>query len=542
MKIDKLLIKNFKIFEDITIHFNNDINIFVGENDSGKTTILEALSLVLTGKLNGGTILTRLNPDWFNYTVRKKYKDSLDTPTPSELPMIVIEAYFGKLNEKDLQLKNFEGSNNILREEGAIGVKIEIKFNDEYSQTYKQLLKEKRIGDIPVELYKVEFRSFANPDYYINSTAKKVALIDATKKDYGTVLNRFVSTSISEYLSDEEKTNLRLAYRGNRREFTDSEAVKSLNSKIQSEYKFRNKVLSVNLRENEIDGWKNEMSLSLDEIPFENAGFGTQNIVKAEMFLQQNSEVDILIIEEPENNLSFTNMSMLIDKLSENQNKQLFISTHSSFVANRLGLNHLHLVANNNIKPFTELSKSTYEYFLKLPGYNTLRLLLANSIILVEGPADELIIQRAYLDTYKKLPIHNGIDVMSVGGVAFGRYCELAKLIKKNITVVTDNDGDIKRLEEMYKDYSEILTLCYEEDVTLNTLEPSVLSANKAIFKDFRKIIYKGADIEAKTYEDICSFMINNKTEWSMRAFQSQEGINYPSYINKAIGKIANEQ
>lgn len=29
---------------------NDDINIFVGENDSGKTTILEALSMVLTGK------------------------------------------------------------------------------------------------------------------------------------------------------------------------------------------------------------------------------------------------------------------------------------------------------------------------------------------------------------------------------------------------------------------------------------------------------------------------------------------------------------
>ena len=537
MIIDKLLIKNFKIFQDITIHFNEDVNIFVGENDSGKTTILEALSMVLTGKLNGGAILTRLNPDWFNYTVRKKYKDSLNAPSPSELPIIIIEAYFGKLDEGDLQLKNFEGSNNTLRE-SAIGVKVEIKFNDEYSVAYKQLLKEKRIGDIPVELYKVEFRSFANPDYYISSTAKKVAFIDATKKDYGTVLNRFVSTSISEYLTDEEKTNLRIAYRGNRREFTESEAVKSLNSKIQSEYKFRDKVLSVNLRENEIDSWKNEMSLSLDEIPFENTGFGTQNIVKAEMFLQQNSDVDILIIEEPENNLSFTNMSILIAKLSENQNKQLFISTHSSFVANRLGLNHLHLVANENIKPFKELSQDTYEYFLKLPGYNTLRLLLANDIILVEGPADELIVQRAYLDVYGKLPIQDGIDVMSVGGVAFKRYCELAKLIKKNITVVTDNDGDIEGLKKRYEEYADILTLCYEEYITLNTLEPSVLFANQVNFEHFKKIIYKGADIKTRKFEDIRIFMLNNKTEWSMRVFLSKDKINYPKYINRAIGKI----
>lgn len=541
MIIDKLVIKNYKIFENIIIYLNRNVNIFVGENDSGKTTILEALAMVLTGKLNGIAILTRLNPDWFNHAIRKKYKDNLDTSTPLEPPAIIIEAYLGKLNEDDLQFRKFEGTNNSLRE-NAVGVKIEIKFNDEYSDTYKQLLKEKRVIDIPVELYKVEFRSFANPDYYINLTAKKVSFIDATKKDYGRVLNRFVSTSISEYLNDEEKTDLRIAYRGNRREFTESEAVKNLNFKIQSEHKFRNKLLSVNLRENEIDSWKNEMALSLDEIPFENIGFGTQNIVKVEMFLQQNSDSDILIIEEPENNLSFTNMAILISRLSEDHKKQLFISTHSSFVANKLGLNHLHLVTNEKIIPFKELSKDTYEYFLKLPGYNTLRLLLANSIILVEGPADELIVQKAYIDAFNKLPIHDGMDVMSVGGIAFKRYCELARLINKNVTVVTDNDGNIENLEKDYKEYTDILCLCYEKDITLSTLELSVLHANRNNFKDFRKIIYRGNDIETRTYEDICEFMIKNKTEWSMRVFQSEEKINYPEYINEAIGRAADEE
>lgn len=64
------------------------------------------------------------------------------------------------------------------------------------------------------------------------------------------------------------------------------------------------------------------------------------------------------------------------------------------------------------------------------------QLLLANQIILVEGPADELIIQRAYRDNFGKLPIEDGVDVMSVGGVAFKRYCELARLINKRIVIV----------------------------------------------------------------------------------------------------------
>lgn len=60
---------------------------------------------------------------------------------------------------------------------------------------------------------------------------------------------------ITECLTDEEKTDLRIAYRGNRHDFTDSDAVKSLNSKLQTDYSFNNKILSLNLRENEIDSW-----------------------------------------------------------------------------------------------------------------------------------------------------------------------------------------------------------------------------------------------------------------------------------------------
>ena len=130
-------------------------------------------------------------------------------------------------------------------------------------------------------------------------------------------------------------------------------------------------------------------------------------MVKTEMFMQQNIDVDILIIEEPENNLSYTNMSILISRLSDNTNKQIFISTHSSFVANKMGLQNIHLVGEGNTKPFKELSKATYNYFIKLPGFNTLRVLLANKIILVEGPADELkrIARNIYADSEEECEV-----------------------------------------------------------------------------------------------------------------------------------------
>lgn len=539
MKIKKMRIINYKIFQDIIVEMNDNVNIFVGENDAGKTTILEALSLALTGKINGATLNARLSIDWFNIQSRLEYIGSLQTDIPKPPPSIEIEIYFTAF-ENDVKLKNYRGANNSLRED-AVGIKLKIEFNNEYSDTYKSLIRENKVADIPIELYKVSFYTFATPDYYIQTTAKKVGIIDTTKKDYGAVLNRFVSSSISEYLSEEEKTNLRLAYRSHRKDFTESPAVKNLNKKIQEERVFENKIISLNLRESEIDGWKNEIVLSVNNIPFENIGFGTQNTLKTELFLIQNSDIDILIVEEPENNLSYTNMAILIKKLSE-CGKQIFISTHSSFVANKLSLNNLHLVANRTVTPLKNLSKETYDFFIKLSGYNTLRLLLSNAVILVEGPADELIVQRAYMDYKNKLPIEDGIDVMAIGGVAFKRYCELAKLIGKHITIVIDNDGAPALVVERYKDYKEIVNLCYEQDRALHTLEPAILAANKEDFETFRAIVYQGNDIENKTYTDIEDFMIKNKTEWSMRVFVSNKKISYPQYVLNAIGLCQDEQ
>jgi AAA15 family ATPase/GTPase len=45
MHIHKFQIKNFKTFKDAVFYFNHDLNIFTGVNNSGKTTVLEALSL-----------------------------------------------------------------------------------------------------------------------------------------------------------------------------------------------------------------------------------------------------------------------------------------------------------------------------------------------------------------------------------------------------------------------------------------------------------------------------------------------------------------
>lgn len=50
MAIEKVIIQNFKKFKNpFEIKFNEHINLLVGDNESGKSTILEAIHVALTG-------------------------------------------------------------------------------------------------------------------------------------------------------------------------------------------------------------------------------------------------------------------------------------------------------------------------------------------------------------------------------------------------------------------------------------------------------------------------------------------------------------
>lgn len=151
----------------------------------------------------------------------------------------------------------------------------------------------------------------------------------------------------------------------------------------------------------------------INEVPFHYIGKGEQCIIKTRLALssKKNSEATVLLIEEPENHLSHSKLNQLISDIStDNSGKQIIITTHSSFVANKLGLEHLILLREARVTRVTDLEAS--DFFHKLPGYDTLRLVLSQKSILVEGDADELVVQRAYMDANGgRLPIDDEIDV-----------------------------------------------------------------------------------------------------------------------------------
>lgn len=536
MAIKKLLVRNYKSIEDTIIEMRPDVNIFVGENDSGKSTILEAISIVATGNLNGRSFEKQIKANLFNQNVREKYIASLkNKKSIMAPPTIIIEAYL------DIEDQSFSGTNNELREDCA-GIRMELAFNQTYADIYKLMLKDGEIYDIPIEFYTVNYHYFKGTPVVYRFAPVKGVFIDTTRKDYSYVMDKFVTSNIATYLTAKEQTDLSTAYRKSRHAFQENEVVKQLNHSISKNVKVNEKSVAIDLREDNIDEWKHQMSVIVESIPFENIGFGTQNSIKIELAIKNSKDqVNLIMMEEPENNLSYTNMTKLIDHVIESEGKQVFISTHSSYIANKLNLGNIFLLHNGKIESMSKLPDDTKRYFKKLPGYDTLRAVLAEKIILVEGPTDELIIQRAYLDEYGRLPMDDGTDVIVVDSLAFKRYCDIAVLLKKKMVIVTDNDGNIqKNINDKYSDYigESNLIFVHEKNEDLNTIEPSVLEVNCENGKPtelFKEAVSKKNSMKNKSKQEVLDFMTNNKAEWALRVFDSENKINYPEYIKDAI-------
>lgn len=540
MKIKKILIHNYKMFRDEIINLNEGFNIFVGNNDSGKSTLLEILQILISGKIDNYYFDRQLKASCFNYDVRSAFKEQLEHPEKiQELPRIILEAYFSSDGENS----EYKGTNNELGEDSP-GIRMAVEFNPDYANVFIDMLKAGEVYDIPVEFYKVSWKDFGDNPILFRSFPIRLSIIDTTQKNYSSAVNKFINSRVASNLSADEKAHLARAYRNMKNQFNNNENVIHLNERIAEEERLDDKKIKFGMREEVLDAWMNEVAIDVENIPFEDMGFGTQNLIKMELVFKQKTEKsNVILFEEPENNLAFGNMSRLISKIIHDESKQVFISTHSSYVANKLGLKNIILLYNGKTSQLTEIDPDTMNFFMKLPGYNTVRFLLADKVILVEGPTEELIIQRAYKDQYDKLPIEDGIDVITVNSLAFKRYCDLALLVKKPLNIITDNDGNIQHnIIDKYKGYidkhGDLIRIFYEKDQHLNTIEPSVLAANSIdsdTLERFKRVISKNNSMLKKNTHEVLNFMTNNKAEWGLRVFDSTEFIEYPKYIKDAI-------
>jgi len=270
----------------------------------------------------------------------------------------------------------------------------------------------------------------------------------------------------------------------------------------------------------------------LDDIPMPLVGKGEQNSLKIKLAMESTAESHLLLIEEAENHLSFSNLNILIKHIADRRgDRQLLVTTHSSFVLNKLGLEFVLLFSNGKSTTLKSLDRATQDYFLKLPGYDTLRLILSKRAVLVEGPSDELIVQKAFQMRRGKMPLEMGIDVITVSSLAFKRFLDIAKILGTKVDVVTDNDGDVVKLKKKYEEYLALIhvRVHFDEDEATTTLEPQLLKSNG------RAVVNSILEKSYKTDEDLLNYMGDNKTDCALKFFETPTDWKVPEYIARAI-------
>ncbi|WP_338955620.1 AAA family ATPase [Fusobacterium nucleatum] len=544
MAIHKIKINNFKCFNGIfELKLNEGLNILVGNNEAGKSTILQAIHLALTGFYEGRNIKSELSQYLFNREVIEKYIDSVNNGNALMPPSINIEIFFNSSINPE-----FEGNDNS-ECSPCEGLKFQIAFDEKYTEEYNTLISKKDMMSLPIEYYEVTWTTFARQTITTRGIPIKSAMIDSANYRYQNGSDIYISRIIKDLLSSEEVIAVSQAHRRMRDTFFEDESIKKINNKISRESSVLENSITLSVDLGTKNAWENSLVTQINDIPFGYIGKGAQCVMKTELALThesvQNSQ--IILLEEPENHLSFSKLNQLIKTIKEkNNNKQIIISTHSSFVANKLGLENLLLLKNHKVTRIIDLPSA--DFFKKVSGYDTLRLILCEKAILVEGPSDELIVQKAYqLLNKNHLPIEDQVDVISVG-TSFLRFLEIADALKLKVSVVTDNDGDVTALEEKYAAYihnnkKENIKICYDAIVdegefiigtkqyNYNTLEPKLLKANKYNLSFFNSIFKKNYS----NIEYLQKYMKNNKTEVALAIFNFDKKIIFPEYIMEAI-------
>jgi len=473
VRVKSIKLTNFKKFKDEYFEFNDDVNIFVGDNNAGKSTILEALEIVLNYNYRGRPFNSEFTPDIFNKDAVQLFLAS--DKSAMHLPVLAIEAFIEGVPE-------YRGTNNFLKAD-AQGITVLVRFDDTLKDVYADyLLTNPHITSIPIEFYKLEWLDFGwNP---IKAVAKKfrALYIDPTRIHPTLGKNQYISTILNTALKKEELVKLTLNYRENQQVFNNSGEVRTVNTGLDTDHLITEKKLSIAASTLPAGSIQTSLQLEVDDVPFQFIGKGEQSNVQIKLAIQNKSkDIDLVMMEEPENHLSHTNLNQLVHYI-ENQrgDKQLFLTTHSSYVLNKLSIDKICLV-QSGYKRLHKLAPAVVKTLKRLPGYDTLRVALSHKVILVEGPSDELVLKKIYHRKHNRLPEQDGIDIIVVRGVGFDTFISVGMEIGTRINVLRDNDGDydenVVKVRVDYAAYPNIKLISSAKNEEFS-LEPTMIYAN----------------------------------------------------------------
>lgn len=516
--IERLRLHNFKKFTDFDVVLDREMNILIGDNEAGKSSILTALDLALSGsrsKVEAAGIESLMNTDCvarFLAGDKKKLGD---------LPIMYVEAYLNDQGNPDLCGRNNSMAAN------CDGLRMVCAPMDEFGKEIGDILAQDG-ANFPYEYYAIRFLTFADQPYSGYVKYLRHLLIDSSQINHEYATREYTKSMYSAHATTPQKYKYQNEYRKHKDQFRTGILVE-LNDTIE-DYKFT-------VRNNAKSNLETDLVITEGDIPIENKGKGKQCLIKTEFALRKNDNggsLDTLLLEEPENHLSHLNTKKLIESIRVSKSKQVFVATHSNLICTRLDLRKIVMLNSSSGVPLqlAKLSPDTANFFMKAPDNNILEFILSKKVILVEGDAEFILIEALY----KKIvpagsPEKDNVHVISVGGTSFKRYLELAAILKIKTAVVRDNDGDYRNnCVDNYSDYAkeDHIKIFADADSARRTFEICMYADNivicDALFAAGRKTL------------SVQDYMLKNKADAAFALLdQKGDSLAAPSYIKEAV-------
>lgn len=435
---------------DLVVPFNKGLNVLIGENDSGKTAIIDAIKLAL--KTHAYEWIKVDEADFFN-----------------ESEKLRIELEFKGLQPNEA--KNF----------------IEWLGWEGEGKDAKPILRliyqvEKRLGKIIPTDIKAGMDEVGHP---LNAEAREYLKITYLKalRDADNDLTAKKNSRLSQILQEHEffkkKTkNEELPFE---RDFKDlnikienwfknegNEKLKKVIDDFLISFTDKNKKSSISLGDSDIKSILEKVSLGI--LTQKNLGLGTMNrlYMAAELLHLKKDNwngLRLCMIEELEAHLHPQAQMKIIEALQKETEVQFILSTHSPNLASKVKLHNLILCNSNKAYPlgeepneenakskvdkYTKLSKDDYTFLERFLDVTKANLFFAKGIILVEGWSEEILLpilaKRLGYDLTKK-----EVSIINVGSTAYFRF---AKIFLRNddkelnIPVAVISDIDLPEFE-----------------------------------------------------------------------------------------------
>ena len=447
---------------NLDLNFTEGLNVLIGENDSGKTAIIDAIKIVL--KTHSYEYIKIEADDFYNNSDRLR-----------------IELKFkGLLNE---EAKNFtewltwEG-------EGEELTPILRVFYDVRRKDYKILPSEVRAGaDTEGYSLTAEAREYLKATYLRplrdaeneliskrNSRLSQILLGDDIFKEkeiLHPLVEEFknINNSIEDYFKDGAE---------------GADIKKKIDSYIKGFYGEEKESL-FEASKNDIKSILEKLSLSLKGQ--KNVGLGTLNrLFMAAELLHLNKEnwegLRLGLIEELEAHLHPQAQMQVIETLQKQEEVQLIITTHSPNLTSKIKLKNLIICNGNNAFPmgkdYTELNEGSYVFLEKFLDVTKSNLFFAKGVILVEGWTEEILIpslaKAIGIDLTAK-----GVSVVNIGNVGFDHYSKIflrkdgCSPMKIPVAVVTD--CDVKEYKKEGSEYQRRNDIDSERENKIREIE-----------------------------------------------------------------------